>query len=167
MNSSSTSRGAKSKTLITLAVLCALIITTGAAPAIAVSYDYAAEVNQTCAWLVTQQITSGGNLGGIEEYEGSTTVVESDNTQEAIWMWSRYAELTGDLTKYQTNIDHAWTYLNNFPAWNEGGSITNYYTTYNCAWGMRAEMKYRQVYLGKAGYVDHTAYGRRDRKSVV
>ena len=161
MNSSSTSRGAKSKTLITLAVLCALIITTGAAPAIAVSYDYAAEVNQTCAWLVTQQITSGGNLGGIEEYEGSTTVVESDNTQEAIWMWSRYAELTGDLTKYQTNIDHAWTYLNNFPAWNEGGSITNYYTTYNCAWGMRAEMKYRQVYLGKAGYVDHTAYGRR------
>ncbi len=142
-------------------VLCTLIIAMGAAPAIAVSYDYAAEVNQTAAWLVTQQITSGGNLGGIEEYEGSTTIVESDNTQEAIWIWSRYAELTGDYTTYQTKINNAWTYLNNFPAWNEGGSITNYYTTYNCAWGMRAEMKYRQVYLGKAGYVDHTAYGRR------
>ncbi|MGA2093622.1 MAG: hypothetical protein ABSH16_09470 [Sedimentisphaerales bacterium] len=158
MKRSTVRRETKSTTFTGLVILCALFISAAAAPAIA--YDYAAEVNQTCAWLVTQQITSGGNLGGIQEAENMSTTVESDNTQEAVYMWSRYAELTGDYTTYQTNINNAWTYLNNFPAWNENGTPTNYYNTYNCGWGMLAEMKYRQVYQSKAGYVDHTAYGR-------
>ena len=119
------------------------------------AYDYRARFIQECGWLATQQQSSGG----IQEGEDYTTAVESDNTHEAVWIWSRYAELTGDYTTYQTKINNAWTYLNANPAWLEGGSITNYYTTYNCAWGMLAEMKYRQVYQGKAGYVDHTAYG--------
>ena len=119
------------------------------------AYDYRARFIQECGWLATQQQSSGG----IQEGEDYTTAVESDNTHEAVWIWSRYAELTGDYTTYQTRINNAWTYLNANPAWLEGGSITNYYTTYNCAWGMLAEMKYRQVYQGKAGYVDHTAYG--------
>jgi len=129
--------------------------------------DYAAELNRTAAWLVTQQITSGANLGGIQEAENMSATVETDNTQEAIWVWSRYAELTGDYTTYQTKINNAWTYCNANPAWNEGGTPTNYYSVYNMGWGLMAEMKYRQVYLGKAGYVDHTSYGRTCANTLV
>ena len=102
---------------------------------------------------------AAADFGGIQEAEDMTTVVETDNTQEAIWVWCRYAELTGDYTTYLTNINNAWTYCNANPAWLEGDTPTNYYTTYNVGWGMQAEMKYRQIYGGRPEYVDHTSYG--------
>ncbi len=119
--------------------------------------DYRARFLQECAWLAAQQQSAGG----IQEGEDYTSVVESDNTQEAIWIWSRYAELTGDYTTYQTRINKAWTYCLANPAWLEGGARAtplNYYSTYNIGWGLLAEMKYRQVYSGKSGYVNHTSY---------
>ncbi|MDD5327870.1 MAG: metallophosphoesterase, partial [Phycisphaerae bacterium] len=119
---------------------------------------YLTKFIQMAGWLATQQATNGG----IWEGEDYTSVVETDNTTEAIWIWSRYAELTGDYTTYQTRINNAWTYCNNNPSWLEGGALTSplpYYSTYNIGWGLLAEMKYRQVYLGKSGYVDHTSYG--------
>ncbi|MCX5632521.1 MAG: PASTA domain-containing protein [Phycisphaerae bacterium] len=150
----------KAKTIISSLVLCAMVTAAFVTPANA--YDYKAKFIQEANWLTTQQVTSGGNLGGIVEGEDYTTVVETDNTQEAIWIWSRYAELTGDYTKYITNINNAWTYCLAFPAWTEGGTPTTplpYYSTYNIGWGLLAEMKYRQVYLGRAEYVNHTSYG--------
>ncbi len=138
-------------------ILCAIMGFTNTAQA----YDYRAKFIQECGWLATQQITSGGDLGGIWEGEDYTDVIQTDNTQEAIWIWSRYAELTGDYTTYQTKIDNAWTYCIKYPAWLEGGALAtplNYYSTYNIGWGLLAEMKYRQVYQGRAGYVNHSSY---------
>ncbi|MGB8227294.1 MAG: hypothetical protein WCE45_10595, partial [Sedimentisphaerales bacterium] len=146
---------AKAKTIISSLVLCAMVTAAFVTPASA--YDYRAKFLQEAQWLTTQQAASGGIVEG-EDY---TSVVETDNTQEAIWIWSRYAELTGDYTTYQTRINNAWTYCLANPAWLEGGSLTTplpYYSTYNIGWGLLAEMKYRHVYLGKAGYVDHSSY---------
>ncbi|MFZ0033356.1 MAG: hypothetical protein WAK60_00015, partial [Sedimentisphaerales bacterium] len=143
------------KTTVSLLALCAMIISAVAVPANA--YDYKAKFLKEAAWLTGQQQASGG----IQEGEDYTTAVETDNTQEAIWIWSRYAELTGDYTTYQTRINNAWTYCLANPAWLEGGSLGNplpYYSTYNIGWGLLAEMKYRQVYQGRAGYVDHSSY---------
>ena len=145
----------KIKTTVSLLILCAMVI--GAVSTPASAYDYRAKFLQEAGWLATQQQSSGG----IQEGEDYTDVVESDNTQEAIWIWSRYAELTGDYTTYQTRINNAWTYCLANPAWLEGGALgspLNYYSTYNIGWGLLAEMKYRQVYQGRAGYVDHSSY---------
>ena len=92
---------AKVKTMVGLVALCAVVISIAAAPANA--YDYRAKFLQECRWLTTQQAASGGIVEG-EDY---TSVVESDNTQEAIWIWSRYAELTGDYATYEPNINKA------------------------------------------------------------
>lgn len=121
------------------------------------AYDYRAKFLQEAQWLTTQQQSGGG----VQEGEDYTSVVETDNTQEAIWIWSRYAELTGDYTTYQTRINNAWTYCIANPAWLEGGSLASplpSYSTYNIGWGLLAEMKYRHVYQSKAGYVDHSSY---------
>jgi len=151
------SKTSKVKTMVVLLALCAAVISVAAAPANA--YDYRAEFLQMAGWLTTQQVTSGGNLGGIWEGEDYTSVVQTDNTAEAIWIWSRYAELTGDYTTYITNINNAWTYCDKYPSWLESGTPTNYYNTYNVGWGLLAEMKYRQVYQGRPEYVNHTSYG--------
>ncbi|MGD0785937.1 MAG: hypothetical protein ABR969_09000, partial [Sedimentisphaerales bacterium] len=145
----------KIKTIISLLILCAMVITALVTPASA--YDYRKKFLQEAQWLTTQQVASGG----IQEGEDYTTAVESDNTHEAVWVWCRYAELTGDYTTYQTRINNAWTYLLANPAWLEGGALATplpYYSTYNCGWGLLAEMKYRHVYTGKTGYVDRSSY---------
>src|SRR4030042_5286333 len=103
------------KTIVCAAVLFAMIITTAAAPANA--YDYQAEFIKMAGWLATQQVTSGGNLGGIWEGEDYTTVVETDNTAEAIWVWSRYAELTGDYTTYLNKLNRSWEYCHRNVSW--------------------------------------------------
>ena len=157
MNSSLTQKEVKVKTVLSFVVLCALVISAGAAPASA--YDYKAEFTQMAGWLTTQQVTSGGDLGGIWEGEDYTTVVQTDNTAEAVWIWSRYAELTGDYTTYLSNLNNAWTYCHKYPSWHESSTATNYYNTYNSGWGLLAEMKYRQVYGSRPEYVDHSWYG--------
>ena len=130
-----------------------MVISAVAAPANA--YDYQAEFLQMAQWLTTQQ---NATSGGIWEGEDYTTVVETDNTAESIWIWSRYAEITGDYTTYLSNINKSWTYCLANPSWQEGGA-TAYYTTYNVGWGLLAEMKYRQVYGARPEYVNHTSYG--------
>jgi hypothetical protein len=121
---------------------------------------YLTKFIQMAGWLATQQITSGADIGGIKEGEDNG-VVQTDNTAEAVWIWSRYAELTGDYTTYLTNLNNAWTYCHNNPSWheNQGDTPPSYYMIYNSGWGMLAEMKYRQVYGGRPEYVDHTWYG--------
>jgi hypothetical protein len=91
--------------------------------------------------------TSSVKYGGMKEGEQQQHIVQTDNTQEAIWMWSRYVSLTGDTT-YIPNIEKAWIYVMNFPSYNEeGGSGENgYYRIYNCGWAMAAEPEYRRVF---------------------
>ena len=86
--------------------------------------------------------------GGIREGEHLPNIIQTDNTSEAIWVWTRYYELTGD-DQYHPNILKAFGYSTRYPAYNEeGGSAETigYYRMYNCGWATRAVLKYRDVY---------------------
>ncbi|MEO0240343.1 MAG: T9SS type A sorting domain-containing protein [candidate division WOR-3 bacterium] len=109
------------------------------------TWSYIHELFQTASFLTTLQVsdTNSPNFGGMIEGENAMNIIETDNTQEAIWVWSRYMELTGD-TIYKKNIRRAWIYVKNFPAWKEEGT-TDYYRVWNCGLGLFAEQKYREV----------------------
>jgi hypothetical protein len=80
--------------------------------------------------------------GGMKEAEDNA-FENTDNTLEAIWVWSRYYELTGD-NQYFDNITRAYTYANtsgHYP-WNEPDSGK----VYSCGWALRAEKKFREAY---------------------
>ncbi len=119
-----------------------------------VSYIY--EFAQLAAFMDTWQVkTPGANFGGMIEAEAGDLggVVQTDNTLEAIWVWSRYMALT-DRGDYIQNINDAWTYCTNFPAWNEEGGTAGYYRVHNCAWGLTAESAYRAL----TGNTDRLTY---------
>jgi hypothetical protein len=96
-------------------------------------------------------------FGGMREGEHLPDIIQTDNTSESIWVWTRYYELTGDNQYYQNILD-AFTYSLNYPAYlEEGGGSENYgyYRMYNCGWAVRAERKYREVY----GDMTYASYG--------
>ena len=88
--------------------------------------DYLAQYALLCSFLDTWQVSriEDPNFGGIIEGEQLTTIIQTDNTSESIWVWSRYYELTGD-NQYYGNIQDSLTYESlNFPAYlEEGDSI--------------------------------------------
>jgi hypothetical protein len=110
---------------------------------------YLLQYMRTAAFLSAYQVAiAGADFGGIREGEHLQTIIQTDNTSEAIWVWTRYFELTGD-NQYYTNIQNAFTYSLLHPAYNEEGgylATTGYYRMYNCGWAVRAEQKYRDVY---------------------
>jgi len=95
-----------------------------------------------------QNIDPGSNFGGQREEESGYyyNIMETDNTLECIWVWSRYHEITGEST-YDQNIDNAWIYAYNYPAWLEGAG---YYSAHNCAWALAAELQYRTTFNDSA-----------------
>lgn len=108
---------------------------------------YFVKYRQLCDFLVGLQVTTpGANLGGMREGEiGSDySIIQTDNTQEAIRVWSQYAIWTGDTARYAQNIRNAWTYCTVWPAWREEGG--GYYAMHNCGWGFEAAYKYREAY---------------------
>ncbi|HEY3295978.1 MAG TPA: T9SS type A sorting domain-containing protein [bacterium] len=99
-----------------------------------------------CDFLVGLQFTdAGSNHGGMIEGESGSdhSIIETDNTQEAIRVWSQYAIWTGDTATYGPHIRMAQGYLSLWPAWREGAG---YYSGHNCGWGFEAVAKYRQAY---------------------
>jgi hypothetical protein len=113
-------------------------------------YDPLNRFEMACDFIVTMQVsdTSSAAYGGMREGEHMLGVIQTDNTSESIWMWSHYYELTGS-DNYGDNVDAAWVYCMNHPAYDEeggDGSVTGYYRVYNCSWALRAEMEYRRVY---------------------
>lgn len=119
--------------------------------------DFEEDYNRAALFLKTLQVMEPGPVfGGMREAEHMLNIIQTDNTEEAVWIWSRYFELTGDESIIQ-NIEDAWTYIWNFPSWREeGGSHPSYgyYRYYVGGWGLLAEMKYRQVF----GDSSHRAY---------
>jgi hypothetical protein len=114
------------------------------------TYSYLFEYFQICQFLNHWQVADSlnPNYGGMIEGEGPASgIIETDNTQESIRVWSRYAELTGDLELYRHNIQAAWHYVMNFPAYNEEGGDSDYYRVHNCGWALIAQMKYLDVYV--------------------
>lgn len=119
---------------------------------------YEEELAQVVEFLRIWQVdVVGADFGGIREGEHLPNIIQTDNTSEAIWVWSRYYELTGD-NQYAINVARAFQYSIAHPAYlEEGGSTptTGYYRMYNCGWAVRAELKYRDVY----GDLTYKTYG--------
>ena len=114
------------------------------------------EYVQICDFLTVMQEPNplSPDYGGMHEGETPDlwAIIETDNTQEAIRVWSEYADLSGDLETYRGNIEAAWVYTMNYPAYNEEGAESDYYRVHNCGWALVAEGKYREVY-GDTGYL--------------
>jgi hypothetical protein len=111
-------------------------------------HDYLSEIKQTCDFVARYQFSDSSkpdSFGGIIEAEHLPTIIETDNTQEAIWIWTRWYELTG-YDDYRTNIRRAWYYVLRHPAYREGVGQYVWYSVWNCGLGFFAETKYRQVY---------------------
>jgi hypothetical protein len=113
-------------------------------------YDPLNRFQMAADFITTLQVddTSSASYGGMREGEHLLGIIQTDNTSESIWMWTHYYDLTGD-DAYHDNIDAAWEYCMNYPAYDEeggDGQKAGYYRRYNCAWAVRAEMEYRRVY---------------------
>jgi hypothetical protein len=112
-------------------------------------YNYLRQVKLTCDFVARYQVSDSlsSNFGGIIEAEHMPTTIETDNTQEAIWIWSRWHELTGR-DDYHENISHAWIYVKNNPAYREHGGVPSqiWYAIWNCGLGFMAEAEYRKAY---------------------
>ena len=96
--------------------------------------------------------------GEIEVQSGpGNAIIQSDNTQEAIWIWSWDRQLNG-ATSYAPQVANAFEFLSVFPGWlkweGTGDTGPDYYSVYNCAWGVRAVVE-----LEAAGDTSHHAYG--------
>jgi len=89
--------------------------------------DFGEDYNRAALFLKTLQVMEPGpDFGGMREAEHMPDVIQTDNTEEAVWIWSRYFELTGDESVIQ-NIENAWIYIWNFPSWREeGGNHPSY-----------------------------------------
>lgn len=120
----------------------------GSAPASGI-VDYQALFAAAAAFIEPFQVSDAQDpeFGGMREAEHLLDIVQTDNTSESIWVWTRYFELTGD-NQYEQNVQDAFTYSLNFPAYDEeGGSFpfSGYYRMYNCGWAAFAEWYYRSV----------------------
>ena len=115
-------------------------------------WSYIHELCQTAAFVASMQVsdTLDPEFGGIIEGEDQLTVVETDNTQQAIWVWCRYYQITGDTTYFE-NIRRAWHYVMNFPAFLEGSGESVFYGVWNCGLALFAESMYRNT-LGDTTY---------------
>lgn len=112
--------------------------------------DYMEHYALLAGFLQVHQVwdPGGPDHGGMREGEHLPNIIETDNTAEAIWVWSHYYELTGD-NQYYPNVEAAWEYVMAHPAYNEEGPAPGpyaYYKVYNCAWALASEVKYRHVY---------------------
>uniref|UniRef100_A0A7C1NNL5 T9SS type A sorting domain-containing protein n=1 Tax=candidate division WOR-3 bacterium TaxID=2052148 RepID=A0A7C1NNL5_UNCW3 len=112
-------------------------------------FFYLQRIKWVCDFVSRYQVTdsTSPDYGGVIEAEHLPAIVETDNTQEAIWIWTRWYQLTGR-DDYRENIERAWVYLLRHPAYYEhGGNPANvWYAVWNCGLGMWMEMLYRQVY---------------------
>ena len=114
-------------------------------PQVDATYNHMTEFCQIAGFEQTLQCeVLNYTFGGEREEEpgGMYYIIETDNTLEAIWVWSRHLQLTG-ITQFDDEVFDAWIYAYNFPAWLEGAG---YYSSHNCAWGLAAEMQYRFAY---------------------
>jgi hypothetical protein len=112
-------------------------------------FNYLRQIKLTCDFVASYQVSDSlsADFGGIIEAEHMLTTIESDNTHEAIWIWSRWYELTGR-DDYGENIRRAWIYLKNFPAFREHGGVPSqtWYAIWNCGLGFMTEAEYRRAY---------------------
>jgi hypothetical protein len=112
-------------------------------------FNYLERIHRLCEFIRQYQVSDSlsADFGGIIEAEHMPTTIETDNTQEAIWVWSRWYELTG-LDDYRESIRRAWVYVRHHPAFREHNGDPQYfwYSVWNCGLGFMAESRYRAAY---------------------
>jgi hypothetical protein len=112
-------------------------------------FNYLERVKLTCDFVARYQVSDSlsPDFGGIIEAEHMPTTIETDNTQEAIWVWSRWYEVTGR-DDYREKIRRAWIYVLSHPAYREHGGNPSliWYSVWNSGLGFMAEAEYRRVY---------------------
>lgn len=120
-------------------------------------FNYLKRIKWLCDFLARYQVadSTSPDFGGIIEAEHLPTIIETDNTQEAIWVWSRWRELTGS-DEYTENIHRAWEYVLSHPAYQEHGSnpASLWYAVWNCGLGFMAEARYRKAF-GDSSYLSY------------
>ncbi|MDP8238559.1 MAG: T9SS type A sorting domain-containing protein [Candidatus Hatepunaea meridiana] len=111
--------------------------------------NYIGRFRSVCRFLDTMQEhdRESNNFGGLHEGEGDQLwrIVETDNTQESIRDWCLFATFFDDPETFQVNVDAAWEYAHNYPAWEES-EPGEMYGLHNAGWGLMAEMAYRNAY---------------------
>jgi MYXO-CTERM domain-containing protein len=131
-----------------------------------------AQIAQIATWDVTMQSTfctdpdagldasaTACERGGIIEVQSGPgmAIVASDNTQETIGIWAYDEKLNG--VAHASNTALAFGYLATHPgylAWRVAGDTgPDYYSVYNCGWGVRAVM----LYEATTGDMSQHAYG--------
>ncbi len=117
-------------------------------------FNYLKRIKWLCDFVANYQVSdsTSADFGGIIEAEHLPSIVETDNTQEAIWVWSRWYELTGN-NDYQENLHRAWQYVLSHPAYQEhsGNPADLWYAVWNCGLGFMAEAEYRRAF-GDSSY---------------
>ena len=113
--------------------------------------NYLGQFQRTVAFLdrMQEHDPESDDFGGMHEGEDERwNIVETDNTQESIRVWCEYIELFDDRELVVENIEDAWIYCANFPAWEEanGNEDALYYSIHNSGWGLIAEIKYREIF---------------------
>jgi len=120
-------------------------------------FNYLRQIKLTCDFVAGYQVSDSfsADFGGIIEAEHQPNIIETDNTQEAIWIWSRWYELTGR-DDYRENIRRAWIYVLRHPAYREHSEPQYiWYSVWNCGLGFMAEAEYRKVY-GDSSFLVYT-----------
>ena len=119
------------------------------------SWSYPHQFMKTVGFIVSMQVTDSTDpeYGGIIEGEDQLNIVETDNTQEAIWVLSRYKEITGK-SDLDQSLMRAWIYVQNHPAYNEEGTESDYYRVWNSGLALMAESKYREV-TGDSSFIGY------------
>jgi len=126
-------------------------------------YSYPYELAEIAEFLSVWQVldTLSPHFGGMREGEccGLENIIETDNTQESIWIWCRFGQITGDTAAYRPNIDAAWDYVATYPAYNEEGTGSPYYRVHNCGWALVAYDAFKSTYgdSSRVQYADSCA----------
>ncbi|MGC8797400.1 MAG: T9SS type A sorting domain-containing protein [candidate division WOR-3 bacterium] len=112
-------------------------------------FNYLQRIKLVCDFVARYQVSDSlsPDYGGIIEAEHLPAIIETDNTQEALWVWTRWYQLTGR-DDYRENIRRAWIYVLRHPAYQEHGSnpANIWYAVWNCGLGLWMEWLYRQIY---------------------
>jgi len=126
-------------------------------------FSYPHELTELVDFWRTWQLLDPDSAehGGIIEAESGDLrdVIQTDNTQEVVWDWAYYIAHAADSSFFE-NIDSAWVYLSNFPAYNEELSelsptfTSYYYRVWNSALGLLMEMGLRDM-LGDSSHLPY------------
>lgn len=112
-------------------------------------FNYLKRIKWICDFVARYQVSdsSSSDFGGVIEAEHLPAIIETDNTQEAVWVWTRWYQLTGR-DEYRENIRRAWIYIRRNPAYREhlNNPQNIWYAVWNCGLGMMMEPLYRRVY---------------------